>query len=95
MCTLEARSSVTVKVVDVSGAIIVDATLTFSVNGGAAEMCDVAPDGMSYVCGYERDGDITITATKGADTKSATVTVTKTPDGCHVESQTLTITLGA
>ena len=94
-CTLEARSSVTVKVVDMAGAVIADAVVTFSVNGGAAETCEAFPDGTSYVCGLEREGQFSITATKGADTKTQAVTVTKTADGCHVEGQTITITLGA
>jgi hypothetical protein len=94
-CTLEARSSVTVKVVDAIGTVVTDATVTFSIGGGAAENCEVFPDGLSYVCGYERDGNFTITATKGMDTKTATVTVNKTADGCHVEGQSITITLGA
>ena len=94
-CTLEARSSVTVKVVDMAGAVIADAVVTFSVNGAAAETCEAFPDGTSYTCGFEREGQFSITATKGADTKTQAVTVTKTADGCHVEGQSITITLGA
>jgi len=93
-CTTEARSSVTVKVVDMAGAFVADAVVTFTVDGGASETCELFPDGMSYTCGYERDGQITVTATKGADTKTQSVTVTKTADGCHVEGQSITITLG-
>jgi hypothetical protein len=94
-CTTEARSSVTAKVVDKTGAIVSDAVVTFSVDGGAAEMCETFPDGTGYVCGHERAGQFTVSATKGADTKTQTVTVKKTDDGCHVDSQSITITLGA
>ena len=94
-CTLEARSSVMVKVVDAMGAPVTDAMVTFSHEGGAAENCEnLLMDG-SYTCGYERDGAITVTATKGADTKMQTVTVSKTEDGCHVVGQSITLTLGA
>ena len=93
-CTLEARSSVTVKVVDSAGVVISDAMVTFSVDGGGPQACEVFPDGQGYVCGYEVDGNFTITATKGMDTKTAMVTVKMTADVCHVESQSLTITLG-
>lgn len=94
-CTMEARSSVTVKLVDGTGAPVTDATVTFSVEGGAAEACEnLLMDG-SYTCGYERSGAITVTATKGADMKTQTVTVTMTDDGCHVVGQSITLTLGA
>ncbi len=94
-CSLEARSSVTVKVVDAAGAAVTDATVTFSVDGAAAQNCELFPVGSDYVCGYEIEGDFTITVTKGADTKTQNVTVGKTADGCHVEGKTITITLGA
>ncbi len=94
-CTMEARSSVTVKVVDGMGAPVTDAMLTFSVDGGAAENCDNLNMDGSYTCGYERSGAITVTATKGADMKSQTVTIMKTDDGCHVVGQSITLTLGA
>jgi hypothetical protein len=43
--SLDARSSVTVKVVDMTGAIVADAVVTFSVDGGASETCEVFADG--------------------------------------------------
>ncbi len=94
-CTTEARSSVTVTVVDMAGAIVADAVVTFTVDGGASEACELFPGGMTYTCGYERDGQFSITATKGADTKTQAVTITNSADGCHVEGQSITIKLGA
>lgn len=93
-CTLEARSSLTVKVVDGMGAAVSDATLTFSVDGGAAQNCENFMDG-SYVCGFEIDGTFVVTATKGMATQMQTVVVKLTENGCHVDSQSITMTLGA
>lgn len=94
-CTTEARSSVTVKVVDMAGAIVSDAVVTFTVDGGASTACEQFPGGESYTCGYELDGEFIITVTKGADTKTQSVTVKNEADGCHVDSELITITLGA
>lgn len=93
-CTEIAAASVSVQVVDGSGMPVSEATVTFSVNGGPAQNCETFMSG-SYVCGYEQAGMITITATNGTDTQMQTVTVTKTADGCHVQGQSITITLGA
>jgi hypothetical protein len=93
-CTTEARSSVTVKVVDGSGAPVTDASVTFSVDGAAAQACEGFPDG-SYACGFEVDGEFIIGVSKGGENKLQMVTVGMTPDGCHVDGKTITITLGA
>ncbi len=93
-CTTESRSSVTVNVVDAAGAVVKDAVVTFTVDGGAVETCDSFPDATDYTCGRDRKGKFIITATKGADTKTETVTITTTTDGCHVEGQTITMKLG-
>jgi hypothetical protein len=91
-CTTEARSSVTVSVVDASGAPVTDATVQYSVDKGPMTNCEQpGPDG-AYVCGYEQKGSFIITATRGAMTGTATVTVTA--DECHVIGQTVKITLG-
>ncbi|HRI72624.1 MAG TPA: hypothetical protein PK156_50655 [Polyangium sp.] len=93
-CTDLAAASVSVAVVDSAGAAVADAMLTFSVDGGAPQACDNMMNG-SYVCGYEQAGMITISATKGADTATQTVTVSKDGQGCHVVGQSITMTLGA
>lgn len=92
-CTEEARSSVMAKVVDGAGAAVTDAMVTYTVDGGASKTCDsVAMDG-NYVCGYEEAGAFVVTATKGAMTATQNVTIVKTADGCHVEGQSITLTL--
>ena len=92
-CTEEARSSVTVEVVDASGAPVLDATVTYSVGGAAAKACENTLMNGSYVCGYEETGDFTITVTRGAETKTQTLTVTA--DECHVIGKNIQIKLGA
>lgn len=92
-CTTLAAASVTVTVVDSSGAAISDAVVQYSVDGGPQTDCEQpGPDG-TYVCGYEIDGIFTITATRGFMTGTGTATVTK--DECHVIGQMVKITLGA
>jgi hypothetical protein len=91
-CTTEARSSVTVSVVDASDAPVSDAVVQYSVDGGPMTNCEQPGPDSRYVCGYEQEGDFTITATRGAMTGTATVTVTK--DECHVIGQTVKIALG-
>jgi hypothetical protein len=91
-CTEEARSSVTVTVKDAAGAAVTDATVKYTVDGGEERACDAPFAGSTdYVCGYEVDGKFEITATRGAETGTASVTVTS--DECHVIGQKVTITL--
>ena len=90
-CTTEARSSVTLEVVDTMGNRITDATVTYSVDGGASKNCEPFPDG-TYTCGFEEAGAFSITATRGMDTHTHNLTVTS--DECHVIGQNVTITLG-
>jgi hypothetical protein len=91
-CTEEARSSVTVTVVDASGAPVTDALVSYSVGGAPAKDCEVTLDsGNVFVCGYEEAGNFGIAVTRGAETKTQAVTVSK--DECHVISQSITIQL--
>lgn len=92
-CTNEARASVTVKVVDASGAPVTDASVTFSVDGAPAQACESFPDG-SYVCGFEIAGEFIIGASRAGVSKLDKVTIGKTADGCHVEGKSITLTLG-
>ena len=95
-CTEEARSSVTVSLVDDAGAAIpaeAEPVVEYAVDGGAAEPCD-SIDGASFVCGYEVAGELTISASaSGFAPASEVVEVPMTADGCHVESQSLTLAL--
>lgn len=89
-CTTLAAVSVTVTVVDSTGAGVTDAELTYTVNGGASKPCEQVIEN-TYDCGVEEAGDFVITATRDMATKTANVTVTS--DECHVIGQTLTLTL--
>lgn len=87
-CTNELRSSVSVRVEDASGAPVNEATLTYSVDGGASKACD------GSVCGWDEVGDFVITA-EGAEGQMNTeeVTVQRASDGCHADSQHVTVVL--
>lgn len=100
-CTMEARASVVVTVVDAAGAPLPDATVTWSTGGGEPQAAECW-DG-SCAAGYEVSGEITVYASISQETEdpccwladgtSSTVTVPMTEDGCHVETQELTLTL--
>lgn len=98
-CTTEARSSVTVKVVDAQGMPVTDAVVTYTVDGGASQNAEcVNPLGgmgncQEWVAGYEIAGNFVITATSADGMKTATQMVTVAKDECHVISQTATLTL--
>lgn len=95
-CTDIAVGSVNVTVHDDAGAVVPDLTLTYTVDGGDAVPCDDVgtEPGATFVCGFEVEGDITVTATApGFDDATDTVTIVKTDDGCHVIGQALTLTL--
>jgi hypothetical protein len=85
-CTTESRASVTVTVTDAEGAEISDATLTYSVDGSAAQPCE------GTICGEEIAGELTITASaRGYSDASEIVTVEG--DICHVTTEELTLAL--
>jgi hypothetical protein len=97
-CTTEARASVQVTVVDVMGVAVLDATVTFSVDGGVEEDAEcvrtAAAGGCEeWVAGFERAGAFVVRAVSadGATKDEESVTVTK--DECHVTTQTVTLTL--
>ncbi len=93
VCTEEARSSVSLELVDESGSAISDAVVTYRVDGGAEENCESWGDG-GYVCGFEVEGAFEITSTRlGYGTDVFTVDVTA--DECHVETQVIERTLQA
>jgi hypothetical protein len=90
-CTLEARSSVVVKVLDAAGVSVTDAEVVFSVNGGIMQACTVLAT--SFVCGMESGGAFVITATRGIDMGTVEVNVRR--DECHVITQTVELILTA
>lgn len=91
-CTTEARVSVTATVETDGGAAVPDATVTWSVDGGAAQGCEAWPESPDYACGFEVAGAITVVASAdGFETASEVVEVPA--DACHVVSQTVTLVL--
>lgn len=98
-CTLEARSSVQVTVVDSRGRPQRDARVTFTLDGGAEQeaLCDGGSgqkgDCSSWVTAYEQAGDYLITATSAEGTRTARRQVTVTRDLCHVKGESVTLTL--
>lgn len=97
-CTEEARSSVNVILEEQSTSAQGDVLLEYSVDGGDFMPCEDGPEqgqpfdpGMSYVCGYEVEGDFIIRATRGDQVVTEEVTVIS--DTCHVQSKVITITL--
>ncbi|MCK6587603.1 MAG: hypothetical protein HUU21_25105 [Polyangiaceae bacterium] len=96
-CTLEARSSVSVKVNDAMGIPVLDAIVTFSVDGGAeqdAECVQTAAAGgcEAWVAGWEVAGTFEIKAVSADGMSQDTETVVVTKDECHVISQSVTLT---
>lgn len=91
-CDTMAVASVNVTVVDEAGADVPDATVVFSVDGGADQPCDDFGD--TWACGFEIAGEITVKASApGLMGDAKTVTIVMEDDGCHVAAQAVTLTL--
>jgi len=90
-CTDLAAASVTLVVIDETGAAITDADASYSVDGADSQPCETF-DSTSYVCGWEASGSIEVTVTK-AGYQDAVETVEVGADECHVIGETLEITL--
>jgi hypothetical protein len=97
-CTLEARASVQVTVVDVMGIAALDAMVTYSVNGGLDEDAEcvrpAAAGGCEeWVAGYEQAGAFVIKAVSADGAAKAEESVTVAKDECHVMTQMVELTL--
>ncbi|MCY1083578.1 Ig-like domain-containing protein [Archangium lansingense] len=98
-CTLEARASVQVSVVDTKGNPQRDARVTFTLDGGAEQqaLCNGSEQAQgncdTWVTGYEQPGDYVITATSADGQRTARQSVSVTEDECHVQTQTVTLKL--
>lgn len=89
-CTLEARSSVSITVVDEAGEIIDDATVTFAVDQEERGACERIGD--TWACGWEEEGYFLIEAT--APGYGTTVTVVEVGgDECHVATEEIELVL--
>ncbi len=100
-CTEEARSSVTLKILDAdTGNALSEATIVYSVDGGPETITACTDDEAlihdceSFPLTYEVDGEFEITVSSpGYVDQTKTITIEKTEDGCHVVGKTLTINM--
>ena len=98
-CSLEARSSVQVTVVDSRGRPQRDARVTFTLEGGPEQqaLCNggrsTPGDCDAWVTAYEQPGSYVVTATSADGTRSTRQDVTVQKDTCHVLTETVTLTL--
>lgn len=100
VCPAIAAGSVQVSVVDAQGAAVLDAKVTYSVDGGAEQPADcVALSGAGcsrWVAGWERTGSFVVRAASadGAKQAEAAVVVVKSGGDCpHVVQQAVKLTL--
>lgn len=90
-CTLEARASVSLRVVDAQTGDDVDATVTFELDGDGPRMPEEGWPG-TYVLATEQAGTFTVTiSADGYQTAMEEYEVTE--DECHVETVEDTIEL--
>jgi len=98
-CTLEARASVQVRVVDARGTVQRDARVTFTRDGGPEQqaLCNGGEQAQgnceTWVTEYEQPGDYVITATSADGQRTARQSVSVEEDECHVQGQSVTLTL--
>lgn len=106
-CTMEARASVQVSVVDQNGVALVPSSAEYQVNGGDLTQVDCmgGEEACSeFVVGWEQAGTFSVTASYEGevegdpccwynDNQTVEVEVGMTEDECHVETQQITITL--
>lgn len=92
-CTTEAVGSVNVVVNGPDGNPATDATVTYTVDGGASAACDANPDD-TWTCGWEQSGEIAVTAS-GPNLGAQTQTVTVEAGECHVTPESLAFDLTA
>ncbi|WP_257457672.1 Ig-like domain-containing protein [Archangium lipolyticum] len=99
-CTLEARPSVQVTVVDAQGNPQRDARVTFTRDGGPEQQaqCNGGRDPQqgncdTWVTEYERPGQFVIKATSADGQRSVQQQVTVTEDECHVRSESVKLVL--
>ncbi len=88
-CTEMAAASVTLTVTDEAGAAFEGASAAWSLDGEDQGACDDLGGGL-FNCGYEANGEITVTVTaEGYETVEQSVVVES--DGCHVIGHPLAI----
>jgi hypothetical protein len=94
-CTEIAVSSLNLSVEAPDGSAVIGADVQYTVDGSDPEPCQSWDDG-TYVCGYEDSGSIEATVkADGYLEASVVVEVPMDDSGCHVVSQSATLTLEA
>ena len=94
VCSTEARASVSISVVDESGASFTPEGVVFSVDGGEERVADcVDAHCTQWVAGWEETGEFLVTALGAYGETSANAVVELTDDGCHVVGQVMTLEL--
>lgn len=94
-CTTEERASVVVQVYDDAGARIASAEAHYTPpDTDGIEPCE--PVGDAFWCGAEIPGEIEVLVdAEGYTSHAEVVDVALTPDGCHVETESLDVVLAA
>ena len=88
-----------VNVVDPRGNPVRDDRVTLSLNGSAKQLalCNGSEQTQgncdTWVTGYEQPGNYVVTATSADGQRTARQSVTVDEDECHVQTQTVTLTL--
>jgi hypothetical protein len=102
-CTLEMRSSVTVRVIDEGGEADPAASVRYRIDGGTWEQAEcmpaagTLPDGtprcQGWTAGWEDVGEFHIEASSSDGQRVAQATVLVEDGECHVKSETVMLTL--
>ena len=97
-CTTEAIASVSITVLDEAGQRVRDARVTFVRDGGAEQQAECLQGSTdtgceTWVTGWEQPGDFVIKATSADGTRQAQGQASVEDGTCHVEGQSLQLTL--
>ena len=93
VCTAEARSSISLTVLDTLGLPIRTYDVAYQIDKGATQNISCNSSGACAI-EYEKSGVFSMTVSKpGFNSTSLDVTVTR--DACHVNTQNVTLTLKA
>ena len=94
-CTGPKHDSVQATVVDGNGEAVAHSSVTFSTADGTSQPCGViGASPATFSCGFDVDGTLTIHAiAPGFADQHQDVVVEKDPDGCHVFTKHIRMTL--
>jgi hypothetical protein len=96
-CDDMAMASVSITVVDGTGAAVRDAKVSFTLNGGQSQDAQcvggAAGDCRSWTAAYEQAGTFVVTATSADGSKTDRKEAVVTSGSCHVNGVSMTLTL--